>query len=751
VIGATTPSCRPQSPPLARGPAARPDKWYLSGGTGLIWAPPFPLWLSTPGFWDEAHLFQYAVRPVFTVAFVAAGTVVTPRSRVRRWTPAALELEHGIGPCRATETRAVWQNQLVSQWALHNPTRRSLALDIVAWTAVDGAALVAGDVHAAAGGLRFTREVADRHEQRARIVSHFALTPRARSYAGYRSEASGAVLPPHFDLSPFWDRWQPSGALRDELHLDGLDDAGLVFLGLQRRLRLTAGGRASFTVTATFHLGGTAPRPAPAIHRRRSPIRESRASWDRYFAGLPDFRCSDPFLDHHWRYRWYGLRLNGIAAAAAPQYRHPSVCEGIGYFHVPISYSAPGHMRELRWHPDPEWARGVFRTFFDRLRPDGGMHGRVYPDHLVGTDFYHGDWGGAVVALDQAHPDAAFRHEAYAGLSRYAAWLTRTRDPEASGLVDVVDQYETGQEYMSRYQAVDPDADRYGWENRIRLKGVDVTVYAYRLFRALEDLARTAPVGAVAEWTARAEGTRAAVRDRMWDADRELFSDVDPRAGRRTGVKAAVCFYPYATDLAGAAHAAGLGRHLFDPREFWTPYPVPSSSRDDPRFDPDAEWHGKRHNCPWNGRVWPMANSHVVDALAQVVRAHRPDWAPRLGALLRRFVRMMTTAGRADLPNAFEHYHPFTGRPSRYRGIDDYQHSWINDLIVTHVIGVLPHGETGCTVHPLRLGFAAARLRGLRLAGHRLDVRVDAGRYTISLDGRAAGRGRVGEPVSVAF
>ena len=46
------------------------------------------------------------------------------------------------------------------------------------------------------------------------------------------------------------------------------------------------------------------------------------------------------------------------------------------------------------------------------------------------------------------------------------------------GMFDVVDQYETGQEYMSRYQAVDPGADAYGWENRIRLKGIDVTVYA---------------------------------------------------------------------------------------------------------------------------------------------------------------------------------------------------------------------------------------------------------------------------------
>jgi hypothetical protein len=237
----------------------------------------------------------------------------------------------------------------------------------------------------------------------------------------------------------------------------------------------------------------------------------------------------------------------------------------------------------------------------------------------------------------------------------------------------------------------------------------------------------------------------------MWDSARELFCDVDPRDGRRTGVKAAVCFYPYATDLADVRHIPGLARHLFDPREFWTPFPVPSSSADDPLFSPDAEWKGKRHNCPWNGRVWPMTNSHIIDALARVVRVHRPDWAPRLGHLLRRFARMMTFDGRADRPNCFEHYHPVSGRASIYRGIDDYQHSWINDLIVSHLLGVLPHGETGLTVHPLALGVESAHLERLSVAGHRVDVSIVGRRYRVRVDARAAGQGRVGEPVTVSF
>jgi hypothetical protein len=54
-------------------------------------------------------------------------------------------------------------------------------------------------------------------------------------------------------------------------------------------------------------------------------------------------------------------------------------------------------------------------------------------------------------------------------------------------------------------------------------------------------------------------------------------------------------------------------------------------------------------------------------------------------------------------------------------------------------------------VHPLRLGVATAQGVGLAVAGHRVDVKIAAGRFDVSVDGKRAGRGRVGEPVSVGF
>src|SRR2546427_6063812 len=84
-------------------------------------------------------------------------------------------------------------------------------------------------------------------------------------------------------------------------------------------------------------------------------------------------------------------------------------------------------------------------------------------------------------------------------------------------MIDVVNQFETGQEYMSRYQAVDPEADRIGWESRIRLKGVDVTVYAYRLLRALERLAERVSVADVGRWRQAPTRTGRAILAKKWD------------------------------------------------------------------------------------------------------------------------------------------------------------------------------------------------------------------------------------------
>jgi hypothetical protein len=479
------------------------------------------------------------------------------------------------------------------------------------------------------------------------------------------------------------------------------------------------------------------------------PGAASRGAWSDYFSTVPTLRCSDRFIERYWYYRWYGLRLCSHEGGIA-NYLYPGCCEGTGYFHAPIAYSAQCHPRELRWLPDPDRARGVILNFLAHQKESGQLHGRIYLNHLERTDFYFADWGEAVLGIDAVHPDHRFLQAVYRPLASYADWLDRERDPEGCGLPDVVDHFETGQEYMSRYMAVSDDADSETWENRIRLKGVDAAVYSWRLQRSLAVIAgRLHEFGDAARWIAAADRTAKAISGLMWDEGAGMFFDVDPRAMQRTGVKAAVCFYPYLTELAAWKHVDGLRRHLLVPSEFWTRYPVPSTSADDPYYSPDAEWRGKRHNCPWNGRVWPMANSHVAEALAVTAIEHDAGLRHVAAEFIRKFIRMMFHAGDPARPNCYEHYNPNTGQPSLYRGFDDYQHSWVNDLIVKYVAGLRPGDGDKFVVDPLPFELEALTLERLPFRRHEIEIVIEGARFLVRVDGEELAESTIGSPVEV--
>ena len=702
---------------------ARSDKWFLGGLDGVVWAPPFPRWLHRPGFWDPAHLLQHEVGPGFSVALVRPdGSEGRLRSapdgrdpKPRRWRPGQLVAtwsdEQGT---RIEERRRVLPGGVLeSSWRVPG----GLAGHLVGFTAQPAAATDAAEP--TDGGVGWTRTVTDRRGQE--------LVLRAE-LAGLVAPAWRRIVPsegravPEWRLSPFAENGGgPSGG--GEAATDA--DAGVGWIWIAIALPLAETGEdGQATIRLTLRPHGTAAR---------HPARAGSA-WASFFGGFPYFRCGDPYLDRYFDYRIYGLGLNRIEGRWGPV-RHPAIAEGPEYFHVPIAYSAQCHMMEMRWRRGGREAWGSLLNFIDNQKPDGSFHGRLYPERLEGTDFYHANWGDALLAVDDMHPDAAALARCYEGLARYARWLTAERDPEASGMFTVTNHFETGQEYMSRYMAVDEEADVAGWRPRLRLKGIDVTVYAHQLFRALGSVARRMErPGDEAEWRRLADRSWRAIDERMWSAEAGLFTDVDGRTGARTGVKAAVGFYPLLTGRVDGSRLDALLDHLADPATFGTRFPLPPSSVDDPRFSAEGVWRGKRRNCPWNGRVWPMTTSHVIEGLLRCWRAGSVRAGQRAADMLHRFVRMMFTDGDPSRPNCFEHYNPHTGRACEFRGIDDYQHSWVLDLLARGVAG-LHLDASGIEVWPLPNGPARVSLGPVAARGRTVAVDVAPERVRVTVDG----------------
>lgn len=739
----------------------RTDKWYLGGGSELIWAPPFPLHLDKPGFWDKANLYNCSIEPVFTYALLDEGFhEIELRSLGRTWNPAVLSQRFASDGFDVREDKAVLHSGVLAcKVTIANLSDRDRSINLVAWSAQESTPEGDRTVTQASPldkGLSFALQA--RLGRRGVNRFHAGVSLGMDGFGRDGGSLSRAVLSsertanlPEWRLTPFYERMNRFGRLPDEIRLDGVGGAALYYMGVHSRMQVRAGEKASVFIAAAICPG--VEEAAEALHAvldgPDDPIALSEADWKRYFDGLPRLTISDPYIQKYYWYRWYGLRLMTIRGARH-NYPYPAVCEGIDYFHVPISYSAQCHMRETRWMRDPALAHGCLLNFGEHQSEEGCFRGHLFPAEMAPTTFfYHADWGTAALDVESLHPDREFMKNSHSILTRYVRYLDKERDREGAGLYDVVNHYETGQEFSSRYVSVCQDADRDGGSTgqQFRLKGVDVTVYVYCIKKALSQMALMLGDGTRSEqWEKESLRIKNAVLDLMWDPQDEMFYDVDPATMSRTKVAAATCFYPYFTDIVSEEHLRGLKRNLLDPNKFWTPFPVPSLSLEDSLSSEFAEWKGKRHNCPWNGRVWPMTNSHVAEALAlSAQRLGDTELQAAAVSFIERFIKMMFFDGDPNRPNCFEHYNPFSGQECYYRGIDDYQHSWVADLILKYVVGLRPAADGSLWFAPLPFGVDHFELDNLEFRGHSIEVCCDASmkrQCRVRVDGNELSFGR---------
>lgn len=731
------------SDPLAL--LARADKWFLSATDGIAFAPPFPRWLDSPGFWDEATLYHYAFAPLFTVSAIDGdGREIAMRPVARRWTPAELTVDYRLANgMMASEVRTVQPGGVfASEWLVQG--LRHAPLHLIAWTAHDATDIDRWSI-GYDGAFAFHTTVYDERGEALPVRAELACYGETASWAGYL--AAGVPSAPRWELTPFSEKWAGDGLPREIRVEGGMSDA-MLFGAVHRALAVTTEGAwSTFAMRLTpmqLPQRAGAPTAAPPIiivtRTSEEPSHAatlggtSRRRWIERLAHVPAFTCSDPYLEHYYWYRWYGLWSNAIEYHAGAL-GAPAMCEGIAELHTPSALAATANVRELRWLDSPELARGVLRGLFAHQRDDGSVPSRIFADHRSQVGVAQANWGEAILALDAVWPDDAFMREMYAPLSRYADWLLLARDAESSGMIDILAPREIGEQHSSRFEGVDPGGARDELTSGKRLKGIDVTTFAYSLARALETMAHRADHPPDARrWRLVRERIALALRSRMWDSADEMFSDVDPSSGERTRVKTAHAFYPYATDVATAGDVQGLERHLLDPGEFWTPFPVPVTSVDDPFFSAYGEWKGQRQSQPWNGRVWPAVNSNVMDALGATAALHAPALREQAALFLQRFVRMMFHDGDLGRPNAFEHYNPLTGQASLYRGLDDTQRSWVADHIVQFVMGIRPH-ERGITVDPFPFALERAEITQVHARGRTIDVRIAGRRVVVTVDG----------------
>ena len=682
---------------------ARDDKWQLGAGDGVMFAPTFPLWLERPGFWDDVTVHHYHIGPLFTVSILDEdGKEIRATPSERRWSPAELIVEYRLSNgMHATEVRTVHPGGIfVSEWRLR--AFRRAKLHFVAWTRCPADVVNAKSL-TWNGALVFERTARDARDVQIALRTELGCAGGATSWFAIGAEPTGPQ--PDWYLTPFVERWRPDGLPKAVRPLAASELYGAV------HREITVDGESAAAVFAMRLAPVDArlqPRDAPVFAAHAFTLGGvSRRRWRERFDDVPQFRCSDPYFELYYWYRWYTLFLN-LVHPAVGNFGAACITAGPGAFRAATAAGVTTAVRDLRWLGDPDIARSTLRAFFEQQPLDG-----VLPSALRVTDVEDGGslearWGDAVLAVHDALPDESFLAEAYASLAAHARAMVKAYDPQATGVL----------------------RDR-------RSDVVLATASAYELFRALERMAAELQRQTDAhQWKALAGRTAAAIRGPLWDQDGGVFRDPAVPAARLR----AEHFAPWLTDVADERHVAGLEMHLLDTERFWTPFPVPSFVVRDLAESADSE------NTAARGRVDPAVDCLLVEALARAAR-YQPRLCGAAAHLLRRFVHMMFHDGDLRRPNAYEHYNPFTGHASVYRGSDDGSRGSVVDLIVGHVAGVRPQAG-GILIDPLPLGLELVEFGPAGVRGHELHVRLEGNRVAATLDGERH-ETRIGEPLLI--
>jgi hypothetical protein len=556
----------------------------------------------------------------------------------------------------------------------------------------------------------------------------------------------------------------------------------------------------SVSCVAALTIGANAGKGAPAAHLSPEPRSESTRYWNHMLtAEVPTFACSDPYLEKLYYFRWWSL-LTKMNVGGFGHWSKPLAREGTVGFNSLITYSGGPNTVDLRWMRSPELAYGNIQSFYGNLH-EGKLANHIYPDALDGdnanrgpgpdgkpVDFpYQNFLVKALTDIYALHPDKTILRELWSALQQATGLYDRALDADRDGL------YETypwsniaGQEWAARFLYFHPydnqlgydrtwcpkdDADAASLADKIeqnvvlrpgmkiprtaaemlkqvdqdrhyRQETLDENCYAYADLMAMSVIAEAlGEKAAQKRWLAAAKRTAGLVLKRLWDPATGFFYDRDGATKEWSLVKSPTGFYPFWAGIAGKQHLA-IFKHLFNPAEFWTPFPVPTISLDYRGNLQRAGW------VYWNGSNWPMTTCHVVDAAARAAKDLDPSLAPGAAQLLMRYTKVHFIEGDLKRPCVSEHFDPINGKPNLPKL--DYAHSYYIDLILRHLVGVEADPLSDeVRISPLNLGLDYFEAGNIWVKGHDLTVSWNQGKLTVRVDGKSVATANSLKPLKI--
>ena len=332
--------------------------------------------------------------------------------------------------------------------------------------------------------------------------------------------------------------------------------------------------------------------------------------------------------------------------------------------------------------------------------------------------------------------DRAYLLELQDTLRRFDEYLWRSRDSNGDGLLESFCVYDTGEDNALRYGdapcwwSEETPPQGYGI---VPMASMDVTSWSFSCRNTLAKISRILKDGQAEAWDELAFRTAGALRRGLWDERRGACYDRD-KNGKTVDIlchNTLRCMY-----WGSVSHAMAerfVKEHLLNPREFWTPFPLPSVAACDPAFRnaPENNWSGQPEGLTYQRAILALENYgyHAV--------------VTRLGEKLL----------RAVAENGFrftQQFDPFTGKPSLVHAVshqpvtegsgepiqDAYGPTMLSCLeYIAHRYGIHPHlGQIWFS-----LGSGESYQYDAAFYGRRYAIRSDGKQAEVTVDGRALG------------
>ncbi len=360
------------------------------------------------------------------------------------------------------------------------------------------------------------------------------------------------------------------------------------------------------------------------------------------------FACADPDLqrvyDEAEKKCLENLKLFG---------KDPVLVEGGGYAKIWLeTQPMGGEMYALR---NLEAAWNNTRLFMDHQRADGRLPGSIMEEAgqvIPQFNKYQG-FCFPFPALNLYYLTGERRRvleQLRDTLIRFDECLWRTRDSDGDGLLESFCVYDTGEDLALRYG----DAPCW-WESDeppvgyavVPMASMDVMSWSYACRDTLAGISRIRKDGEEEKWHKKAALVAERMKEKLWDENRGAFFDRD-RKGQKVDV---LCHNTLRCMYWGSVSPAMADRfvreHLLNPKEFFTPFPLPSVSVSDPLF----------RNAPennWSGQPEALTYQRAISALEDY---GYHSLVSRLGDL---FLNAVIRGGFRFT----QQYDPFTGAPS---------------------------------------------------------------------------------------